>query len=419
MTILGKKQMSEEDIKLNYITPVILNGWKGHMTMETKITDGRINISGNIVARSKPKFADYMLYLNDGKPIAVVEAKDNNHSVSHGLQQAMTYAKMMDIPFAYSSKYLFYYLMSMRQSYIGMAEGGAQPNISKEKIVNSLIPLPPAEEQRRIVAKIEEILPYVDRYAAAYEKLEQFNAKFPQDMKKSILQYAIQGKLVEQREEEGTGEELYRQIQAEKKRLIKEGKIKKEKPLPEIAEDEIPFDIPESWRWVRFSEIMSTMSTGPFGSMLHKTDYIEKGIPLVNPANMVNGKIVPSDKMMISEATRRRLSSYILHAGMIVLGRRGEMGRCAVVTEKEDGWLCGTGSFFMEPSMSLYVYYVVSLFSSPYVKFYLGGESVGTTMSNLNHTILSKMPIPLPPLAEQRRIVAKLDEILPLCERLK
>ena len=82
MTILGKKQMSEEDIKLNYITPVILKGWKGHITMETKITDGRINIRGNIVARSKPKFADYVLYLNDGKPIAVVGAKDNNHSVS-------------------------------------------------------------------------------------------------------------------------------------------------------------------------------------------------------------------------------------------------------------------------------------------------------------------------------------------------
>lgn len=103
MTILGKKQMSEEDIKLNFITPVIQKGWKGHITMETKITDGRINIRGNIVARSKPKFADYLLYLNDGKPIAVVEAKDNNHSVSHGLQQAMTYAQMMDLPFAYSS----------------------------------------------------------------------------------------------------------------------------------------------------------------------------------------------------------------------------------------------------------------------------------------------------------------------------
>ena len=103
MTILGKKQMSEEDIKLNFITPVIQRGWKGHITMETRITDGRINIRGNIVARSKPKFADYLLYLNDGKPIAVVEAKDNSHSVSHGLQQAMTYAQMMDLPFAYSS----------------------------------------------------------------------------------------------------------------------------------------------------------------------------------------------------------------------------------------------------------------------------------------------------------------------------
>ena len=103
MAILPKNQMSEEDIKLNYITPSLQPKWNGHITMETKITDGRINIKGNLVARSKPKFADYVLYLNDGKPIAVVEAKDNNHSVSHGLQQAMTYAQMMDVPFAYSS----------------------------------------------------------------------------------------------------------------------------------------------------------------------------------------------------------------------------------------------------------------------------------------------------------------------------
>lgn len=103
MGVLGKNQMSEEDIKLNYITPAIQPGWTGRITMETKVTDGRINIKGNMVARSKPKFADYMLYLNDGKPIAVVEAKDNNHSVSYGLQQAMTYAQMMDLPFAYSS----------------------------------------------------------------------------------------------------------------------------------------------------------------------------------------------------------------------------------------------------------------------------------------------------------------------------
>ena len=93
MPVLSKKQMSEEDIKLNYITPAIKPAWDDHITMETKITDGKINLRGNMVVRSKPKYADYVLYLNDGKPIAIVEAKDNNHSVSFGMQQAMSYAR--------------------------------------------------------------------------------------------------------------------------------------------------------------------------------------------------------------------------------------------------------------------------------------------------------------------------------------
>ena len=102
--ILNKKQMTEEDIKLHYITPAIQAKWGlDRMTMETKITDGRINLRGNITVREKPKKADYVLYLHKNKPIAIVEAKDNNHTVSHGLQQAMTYALMQDIPFAYSS----------------------------------------------------------------------------------------------------------------------------------------------------------------------------------------------------------------------------------------------------------------------------------------------------------------------------
>lgn len=101
--ILPKKQMTEEDIKLNYITPAILTYWQNKVTMETQITDGRVNIRGNIITRDRPKKADYVLWLNRGKPIAVVEAKDNNHPVSYGLQQAITYAQMMDVPFAYSS----------------------------------------------------------------------------------------------------------------------------------------------------------------------------------------------------------------------------------------------------------------------------------------------------------------------------
>lgn len=103
-TILSKKEMSEEDIKLQYITPAITSKWdRGKITMETQVTDGKINLKGNFVFREKPKRADYILYLNVNNPIAIIEAKDNKHSVSHGLQQAMTYAQMLDLPFAYSS----------------------------------------------------------------------------------------------------------------------------------------------------------------------------------------------------------------------------------------------------------------------------------------------------------------------------
>ena len=137
------------------------------------------------------------------------------------------------------------------------ATATAQPGLAVSTIIKVLIPLPPLAEQKRIVTKIEELLPLVDRYEQAWTKLEDFNRRFPEDMKKSILQQAIQGKLVEQRPEEGTAQELYAQIQAEKQRLIKEGKIKKEKPLPEITEDEKPFEIPEGWMWVRVGDIFA------------------------------------------------------------------------------------------------------------------------------------------------------------------
>lgn len=120
-----------------------------------------------------------------------------------------------------------------------------------------IVPLPPLAEQQRIVEKMNSLVPYVQRFEQAWNKLEAFNKRFPGDMQKSLLQMAIQGKLVEQRPEEGTGEELYQQIQAEKKRLIAEGKIKREKPLPEITEDEIPFEIPEGWKWCRLLDLCS------------------------------------------------------------------------------------------------------------------------------------------------------------------
>ena len=310
-----------------------------------------------------------------------------------------------------NNEYLFYYLMSMRQSYIGMAEGGAQPNISKEKIVNSLIPLPPAEEQRRIVAKIEELLPYVDRYAAAYEKLEQFNAKFPEDMKKSILQYAIQGKFVDQRSEEGTGEELYRQIQEEKKRLIKEGKIKKEKPLAEIAEDEIPFDIPENWKWVRLSTIGITQ-TGNTPSKSHP-EYIGIDIPFITPGDILNGQICYSNQalsLLGKEVARVCCAGSIMQ---VCIG--GSIGKAAI-TYREVAFNQQINVVSPIACLSEYLFAVMQ---SAYFTTSMKERAGGTATPIINRGLWDSLLIPLPPLAEQRRIVAKLEEILPLCERLK
>ena len=130
------------------------------------------------------------------------------------------------------------------------------PGIERKNVLQLNLPLPPLAEQKRIVEKIEQLLPLIDRYGEAWNQLETFNTRFPDDMQKAILQAAIQGKLVEQRTEEGSAEELYAQIQAEKKKLIKEKKIKKDKPLPEITDEEKPFDIPDNWKWVRFGNVM-------------------------------------------------------------------------------------------------------------------------------------------------------------------
>ena len=321
------------------------------------------------------------------------------------------------IPYAgMNNKYLFYYLMSMRQSYIGMAEGGAQPNISKEKIVNSLIPLPPAEEQRRIVAKIEEVLPYVDRYADAYEKLEQFNAKFPEDMKKSVLQYAIQGKLVEQRPEEGTAEELYQQIQTEKQRLIKEGKIKMEKPLPEISEDEVPFDIPGSWKWVRVAQIVTLNPKNDLADDL-ETSFI----PM--PCVMDGFRNQHTFEIKLWKDIKKGFTHFAEgDVGVAKITPCFQNRKSVIFRNLKNGYGAGTTELTVVRTINDTVLpeYLLWLFKTEYfiangVKSFTGTAG----QQRIHKDYLATCLIPLPPLAEQKRIVAKLDEILPLCERLK
>lgn len=312
--------------------------------------------------------------------------------------------------------YIAYVLRSPHIDYVinSVTYGVKMPRVGTDTMTNLLIPLPPLAEQKRIVAKIEELLPYVDRYAAAYEKLEQFNAKFPEDMKKSILQYAIQGKLVEQRPEEGTGEELYRQIQYEKQRLIKEGKIKKEKPLPEIAEDEIPFDIPESWKWVRLSEIISVLGDGIHGTPVFDEmgDYY-----FVNGNNLAKGHIVfkaDTKKVSFDEYEKHKKP---LDENTILISINGTIGNYAFYAGEPI--ILGKSACYFSVLTGVDKEYVRHLINTKFFMDYAVKEATQTTIKNVSLKAMRMLPVPLPPLAEQKRIVAKLEEILPLCERLK
>ena len=312
-----------------------------------------------------------------------------------------------------------YWMLSSRYAYFQFCDkvsGAVVKNLNSDKVANSVFPLPPLSEQKRIVAKIEELLPYVDRYAAAYEKLEQFNAKFAEDMKKSILQYAIQGKLVEQRPEEGTGEELYQQIQTEKQRLIKEGKIKKEKPLPEISEDEVPFEIPDSWRWCYVGDLFNHNTGKAMNSSAKKTDKPGAIRPFITTSNVYWNSF---DFSVVKE----------------MFFSDDEVERCTVT--KGDILMCEGGAYFGRTAIWNYDYDIcfqnhvhrlrpyqeIDLMFFYHIFFFYKNMNMmkakGTAMPGLSSITLHQMIIPLPPLAEQKRIVAKLEEILPLCERLK
>lgn len=307
-------------------------------------------------------------------------------------------------------------LAPITQKVIQHSKNSTNDNISMDTIKDFLIPLPPLAEQKRIVAKIEELLPLIDRYEQAWSKLEKFNKRFPVDMQKSILQTAIQGKLVPQLPEEGTGEELFQQIQAEKQALIKAGKIKKEKPLPEITEDEIPFDIPESWKWVRVAQIVTLNPKNDLDDDLEvafipmpcvqdgfrnqhtfeikKWKEIKKGFTHFADGDIGVAKITPCFQNRKSVIFKNLISGY--GAGTTEL--------TVVRTINE----------------TVLPEYLLWFFKSEYfiangVKSFTGTAG----QQRIHKDYLATCLIPLPPLAEQKRIVEKLEQLLPLCERLK
>ena len=157
-----------------------------------------------------------------------------------------------------------------------------------------------------------------------------------------------------------------------------------------------PVTNPKGWDIKALKDI-AKIQIGPFGTQLHKEDYIEDGIPLVNPTHIVKGQIAPKNDLTISAKKHAELPEYHLKVGDIVMGRRGEMGRCAVVTEKESGWLCGTGSLFVRPNKSgMFSEYLNKFLSSDAIKSHLESQSLGATMPNLNKTIVGNIQVPVP-----------------------
>ncbi len=290
---------------------------------------------------------------------------------------------------------------------LGKTVETARPNISLGSVENLLVPLPPLAEQRRIVAKIEELMPLVERYGKAQQALDQLNVSLPAHLRQSILQEAIQGRLVPQDPKEEPASELLKRIRKEKEQLVKEGKLKKKdlesKP---IEEDEIPFEIPESWEWVRLGEI-STYSHTKKKINASKADShiwgldledIEKGGKLLCVKTVEERKAI-GDKTYFNrgDILYSKLRPYLLK--ILVAPKDG------ICTPEIIPFTC-FGNISSD--------YIVDVLKSAYVDDYINSVTFGVKMPRVSTETMTSLLIPLPPLSEQKRIVAKVEELFML-----
>lgn len=332
-------------------------------------------------------------------------------------------------------KFIFYVFQTI--DFKNYSKGTALPTLDSETLQKVLWGLPPLAEQQRIVAKIEELLPFVARYEESQNKLEKLNTTFPDQLKKSVLQEAIQGKLVPQDPADEPASILLERIRTEKEQLIKEGKIKREKnpshiyrgndghfyeqigkAEPICIDDQLPFDIPESWEWARLENVSVQI-----GDIDHKMPPTVEanGIPYISPLNFTSNNGIDFEN-----AKQISLEDYVClskkcspEKNDIIFPRYGTIGVVRMVNTSRKfltSYSCCTiknSKRFMSPK---YVYYVLQ---SKFIKDEINRYINKTTQPNVGLKSIKRFLFPLPPLAEQQRIVAKLEQLLPLCEHLK
>lgn len=325
------------------------------------------------------------------------------------------------VPIVVYNKYLYYYLQCPQffSDFMGSMTG-LIGGVGAAKLKSIAVPLPPLAEQHRIVAKIEEMMPLVEEYGKAEEQLTALNADFPGKLRKSILQQAIQGKLTEHNPADEPASELLKRIRAEKERLSKEGKIKKEKPIRPIAEEETPFDIPDKWVWARLSELLSVQPTN--GLSPKGVDYQTPFRNLTLTAT-TSGKFKP-DAFKYVDISGEVAENYYLKNEDILIQRsnsRELVGTSCIYRGRNGHFIYPDLMMRLHLMEEINVDYIDFVLKAPPCRKYFQEAASGSSQSmpKINQEIVRETIIPLPPLAEQQRIVAHVNELLAMCSELK
>jgi type I restriction enzyme S subunit len=291
-----------------------------------------------------------------------------------------------------------------------------QQRVSTVYISQYLIPIPPLPEQKRIVAKIEELLPLVEKYDESEKRLLELNKKFPNALRKAILQQAVQGKLAEQDPNDEPASELLKKIKAEKARLIKEGKIKKEKPLLPICEEEIPFDIPDNWTWVRLSEICEVNPRNQISD--------DAEVSFI-PMKCIEAGFINEFRQEYANWGAVKKNFTHLKEGDIVFAKITpcfQNRKSAILLGLKNGYGAGTTELHVLRPFSKYIFAQYLLWFVKNDIFIQGGvrNFTGTVgQQRVNTEYISRYMFPVPPLAEQKRIVDRIEELLLVCDNLQ
>lgn len=307
-------------------------------------------------------------------------------------------------------RYVYYYFNTgvFKQNFI--SDDSKQINqVTQNILKQSLIPIPPLSEQTRIVERIEAIFEILDRIDAFQN---QYTAN-QEALKSKLIDTAIQGKLTEQLPEDGTAEELYRHIQEKKNALIRSKKFKKDKSKLEVNKEDIPFDIPDNWKWVCWGEIVNIVSA----RRVHQSDWRKEGIPFYRAreiAKLADNGFVDNDLYISEELYDEFSKSGVPSDGDLMVSAVGTLGKTYVVRESDHFYYKDASVLCFENYAVVDPYYLRYVMNSDMMKKQIESNSGGTTVDTLTMVRMIKYLLPLPPLATQHRIVEKLDAVLSL-----